>query len=96
MPTDRPDYFCALCPTCGVPDNYRHLPTCRLMHVARQEYEDDDHETVVPDWARIEAVDGGYRVEASVYVDLTELDDPEDDTNSEDGIKGWTPEEEDA
>lgn len=95
MPTDRPDYFCALCPTCGTPDTTAHLPTCRLMRVVRQMYEDGDYEMVIPDAARIEAVGDGYRVEASVHVSPTDLEDTEDDTNSEDGIKGWTPKEED-
>ena len=61
-------YWLPECPTCQAPADTQHAEDCKLLTAARNFYEDEDNETVVPDDARIEEVGDGWRVEASVYV----------------------------
>jgi hypothetical protein len=72
----RDDYILKNCPTCGTDD--LHAEDCTLILAAIGAYEGDDNDIVIPDNAGIEAVSGGYRVEASVYVPFGSEEQEED------------------
>lgn len=72
---DPREWFLKACPFCKAPRYTEHTSDCRLIVAARADYEDEDNEIVIPYTAGVEAVDDGFRVEASVHVSFARLEE---------------------